>query len=85
MHYRAYRTDLVTQPDGINAGVLAKAGGRTGVREQPDGTTLVGAFSLAETVGLDANFAFLTIIILSRLFRALQNPFDSIMLCPDLM
>ncbi len=40
----AYWADLVTQPGGRNAGVHGDAGGRTVVREQPDGTTFVGAF-----------------------------------------
>jgi hypothetical protein len=59
MYHRAYRTDLVTQPDGRNAGVHDDAGGRTVVWEQPDGTTFVGAFSLLYIIERGYSSAFL--------------------------
>jgi len=59
MYYRAYWTDLVTQPGGRNTGVHGDAGGRTVVREQPDGTTFVGAFSLLKISQCRSSFTFL--------------------------
>jgi hypothetical protein len=82
MYYRAYRTDLVTQPGGRNAGVHGDAGGRTVVWEQPDGTTFVGAFSLLKII--QHGFSF-TLLGRRGLLRSLKDVFHLFILQAHLL
>jgi hypothetical protein len=77
----AYWADLVTQPGGRNTGVHGDAGGRTVVREQPDGTTFVGAFSLLKISQCGSSFTFLG---RGGLFRSLKDVLYPFILKPGL-